>query len=202
MPERATSERVAGVVLAAGAGHRFGMPKALVDYDGTLFVDRAARVLSAGRCAPIVVVLGAAAEEVRRRASLTDTRVLVNPDWPTGMGSSLRAALDDLAESSTADEVGSALIVPVDMPGITPEAVRRVAAHAAPDALVAASYEGQRSHPVLLGREHWAGARSAAVGDAGARHYFREREPLLIPCDDVAKGFDIDRPEDLGQRNP
>ncbi len=58
------AEGVAGVVLAAGAGRRFGMPKALVEHRGELFVERAARVLAEGGCAPVVVVLGAAADTV------------------------------------------------------------------------------------------------------------------------------------------
>jgi nicotine blue oxidoreductase len=191
---------VAGVVLAAGEGRRFGMPKALVEYDGALLVDRAARVLANGGCSPIVVVLGASADEVRRRAALDGVQTVVNPDWSTGMGSSLRAALDALA--STPDTVVAALVVPVDTPGITPRAVDRVTTDAAPSSLVAASYGGRRGHPVLLGRDHWSGVRATAVGDAGAREYLSRHEPVLVACDDVADGFDVDRPEDLGRHNP
>ncbi|PKW14704.1 nicotine blue oxidoreductase [Saccharopolyspora spinosa] len=184
--------------MAAGAGRRFGMPKALVEYRGTLLVDRAAQVLAAGGCAPIVVVVGAAADKVRERAELAGATVVFNPDWATGMGSSLRTALDALAPT----DADAALVLPVDMPGIGPEAVRRVAAHANPSALAAAAHDGVRSHPVLLGRDHWAGARAAATGDAGARGYLKGREVVLVACDDVSEGFDIDRPEDLGRANP
>ncbi|MEV0086851.1 nucleotidyltransferase family protein [Saccharopolyspora sp. NPDC050642] len=189
---------VAGVVLAAGAGRRFGMPKALVEYHGSLLVDRAVRVLAAGGCAPVVVVLGAAADEVRERAELTGATAVVNPDWATGMGSSLRTALDALAPT----DADAALVLPVDMPGISPEAVRRVAALASRSALAAAAHDGARTHPVLFGRDHWAGARAAATGDAGARGYLKGREVALVACDDVSAGFDIDRPEDLALGNP
>lgn len=185
--------RVAGVVLAGGAGRRFGMPKALVEHQGVLFVERAARVLADGGCSPVVVVLGAAADEVRARADLTGMTVVVNPGWDTGMGSSLRVGIDAL----TSTDVDAAVVLPVDMPGIGAEAVRRVAEMAGTGALVAASHDGRRSHPVLLGREHWAGARAAATGDAGARGYLRDREVVLVPCDDISAGFDVDRPEDL-----
>lgn len=190
-------ERVAGVVLAAGAGRRFGRPKALVDYGGELLVERAARVLAEGGCDPVVVIVGAAAEEVTRRAKLGGTTVVLNQDWDTGMGSSLRTALRTLAGSTQADDVHAALVLPVDMPGVSQEAVRRVTAHAGHSALAAATHEGRRSHPVLLGREHWNGAADAATGDSGARHYLSQRSVTLVPCDDVSKGFDIDRPEDL-----
>lgn len=191
-------EHVAGVVLAAGAGRRFGMPKALVDYDGELLVDRAARTLAAGGCAPVVVVLGAAADEVQQRASLTGVITAINPDWPTGMASSLRTALTALADTGA----DAALVLPVDMPGVTAEAVRRVAAHAASSALVAAAYGDTRGHPVLLGRDHWAGVSAAAVGDAGARDYLRQHTVTLVTCDDVSEGFDIDRPEHIRRANP
>ncbi|SFS50860.1 nucleotidyltransferase family protein [Saccharopolyspora flava] len=183
----------AGVVLAAGAGRRFGMPKALVEHQGSLLVDRAARVLAEGGCDPVVVVLGAAAEEVRERAELTGVTTVFNPDWSTGMGSSLRVALESLRDC----DAPAALILPVDMPGIGPEAVRRVAALASPDALAAASHGGRRSHPVLLGRAHWTGAAASASGDAGARDYLRQRTVTMVSCDDVSEGFDVDQPEDL-----
>ncbi|MFD0922496.1 nucleotidyltransferase family protein [Saccharopolyspora rosea] len=185
-------------MLAAGAGRRFGMPKALVDYGGELLVDRAARVLAEGGCSPVVVVLGAAADRVRERAALTGASVVDNPEWPTGMGSSLRVALAALA----ATDVDAALVLPVDMPGIGAEAVRRVAELAAPDALAAASHGGGRSHPVLLGRDHWSGVRAAATGDAGARGYLRDRDVILVACDDVSTGFDVDRPADLRRAGP
>lgn len=184
---------VAGVVLAAGAGRRFGMCKALVEHRGRLLVEGAAAVLSQGGCEPVLVVLGAAADEVQRRARLPGVRITTNPDWPSGMGSSLRTALNELTET----EITAAVVLPVDMPGVTAEAVRRVAAHADARALIAAAYSGRRGHPVLLGRDHWPGVVEMAVGDAGARRYLRERDVKLVNCDDVSTDCDVDRPGDL-----
>lgn len=188
------SQRVAGVVLAAGAGRRFGRPKALVRYEGALLVERAARTLAEGGCDPVLVVLGAAAAQVRAQADLSGMTTVFNEAWPTGMGSSLRTALDALGDV----DVTAALILPVDMPGIGWQAVRRVVARAGPDALVAASHGGRRSHPVLLGRTHWIGAAAAASGDSGARRYLAANDIALVNCDDVSEGFDIDHPGDLG----
>nr|WP_253778334.1 nucleotidyltransferase family protein [Goodfellowiella coeruleoviolacea] len=184
---------MAGLVLAAGAGRRFGRPKALVSHGGRLFVESAAAVLASAGCAPLLVVVGAAGAEVRARASLPGARVLDNPDWASGMGSSLRVGLAALADSAAE----AVVVLPVDMPGITVEAVRRVTALAGPDVLARASFDGVPGHPVLLGRRHWAGATELAVGDAGARDYLRCHPVLEVPCGDVAAGADVDRPEDL-----
>jgi len=184
---------VAGVLLAAGAGRRFGMPKALVRHGGSLFVERAAAVLRAGGCAPVVVVLGAAAAEVRAAALLPETSIVDNREWMTGMGSSLRTGLAALADT----DATAALVLPVDTPGVTAAAVARVAALADPDALARATYDGKPGHPVLIGRARWAAVTEQATGDAGARRYLAAHPPREVPCADVAAGHDVDRPEDL-----
>src|SRR5262245_9872859 len=188
---------VAGVLLAAGAGRRYGMPKALVTYDGRLLVEHGLATLRSGGAEPLVVVLGAQHHDVLARADLAGATVVVNGDWDTGMGSSLRAGLGALSESAAAfGSVDAAAILLVDTPGITPAAVRRIIHRGAPAALAAASYGGELGHPVLLGRDHWPGVIEAAVGDRGARPYLRAHRDLLalVPCDDVASGEDIDTP--------
>src|SRR5919112_304556 len=151
---------VAAVVLAAGGGRRYGMPKALVEYEGSLLVERAVRTARAV-CHPVLVVLGARAVDVWRSADLDGATVLANPDWETGMASSLRAGLDGLR--GWPGRVDAVLVTLVDMPGMTPAALQALAAHAAPDALAVATYDGVRGHPVLLGRAHWAGVAATAT---------------------------------------
>jgi nicotine blue oxidoreductase len=182
------------VLLAAGAGRRFGSPKALVRHRGRLFVEHAAGVLHDGGCAPVVVVLGASAAEVAAAASLTGYSIVDNPEWTTGMGSSLRAGL---AALRAAADVVAAVILPVDTPGVTAAAVRRFVELGAPDALARATYDGSPGHPVLIGRERWADVAATATGDAGAREYLAIHRPLAVPCEDVASGADVDRPTDL-----
>ncbi|SES17204.1 nucleotidyltransferase family protein [Actinokineospora terrae] len=179
--------RVAGLLLAAGGGRRFGMPKALAPYRGGLLVEHA--ILALADCAPVVVVLGAGAE----RVPPLPATVVHNEVWTTGMGSSLRLGLAALADSG-ADAV---VVLPVDTPGVTAAAVARLAAHAAPDALARATYAGVPGHPVLIGRAHWAGVAELAVGDTGARPYLAGHPFVDVACEDVADGADADRPEDL-----
>ncbi|WP_436499419.1 nucleotidyltransferase family protein [Actinokineospora sp. HUAS TT18] len=185
---------VAGLLLAAGGGRRFGMPKALAPYDDRLLVEHAARTLVDGGCDPVVIVLGAGADEVRERADLPGI-IVDNPDWEDGMGSSLRVGL---AAIGPADAV---VILTVDTPGVTPAAVRRLGALAAVDALARATYDGVPGHPVLIGRDHWRGVAAAADGDTGARPYLTRHPVTAVPCADIAVGTDADRPDELRRLN-
>ncbi|MGY1652334.1 nucleotidyltransferase family protein [Geodermatophilus sp. SYSU D01119] len=182
---------VAGLVLAAGGGRRYGMPKALVEYGGSLLVERAVRT-ARGVCDPVLVVLGARAVDVWQAADLTGATVLANRDWETGMASSLRTGLDGLRGWPGA--IDAALVTLVDMPGMTPEALRAVAAHAHPGALAVATYDGARGHPVLLGREHWAGVAATATGDEGARRYLAAHDVTEVDCTGLADPVDLDVP--------
>src|SRR5580765_2291291 len=158
----------AGLLLAAGAGRRMGRPKALVELHGEPLVRRALRVLSDGGCSPLVVVLGAAAPDVRALLP-PEALAVVEPGWREGMGASLRAGLAALARLDPPPE--AVLIHPVDLPGVTVAAVARLAALATPDALARAAYAGRPAHPVLIGRARWTAVSESATGDAGARGY-------------------------------
>jgi nicotine blue oxidoreductase len=184
-------------VLAAGAGRRLGGPKALLEYGGSPLVARAVALARAGGCTRVHAVTGAGAEEARaagERAGAAPDVWVRNPAWASGMGSSLRAGLASLAGTGA----GAALVLLVDQPGITPEAVARVlGAYEGRATLAAAAYGGERGHPVLLGAAHWAGVAGSAVGDQGARAYLREHAVRLVECGDLCDPYDIDTPGDL-----
>lgn len=188
--DAARTGRVAGLVLAAGGGRRLGGPKALLRRDGALLVEHAVAAVRAAGCDPVLVVLGAAADQVQAAADLTGTTVVVNRAWATGLGSSLRAGLA-AAEPTDAEAV---LVVPVDMPGITVEAIGRVASLPYPDALVCGTFDGRRSYPMLFGRNHWSGISTLARADVGARPYLLARAGQVtdIACDQVAEPDDVD----------
>lgn len=180
---------VAGLVLAAGEGRRFGGPKAVVELDGERLVDRAVRLLTDGGCSPIVVVDGALP------LTVDGARVVHNPDWPTGMGSSLRTGLAALG-----DPVDAVVVALVDQPWLGAEAVRRLRAARAAGAVVAvAIYDCRRGNPVLLARDVWAGVAELAQGDVGARAFMAAHAELVtpVPCDGTGHPTDIDHPEDL-----
>jgi nicotine blue oxidoreductase len=207
-----TAKSATAVILAAGAGTRMGGPKALLEFEGRLLVERAIGTALRGGCADVLVVLGASADDVRQRADLRSARIVVNEDWPEGMGSSLRSALRTLqligpsepkpGSSESAAAIDAALILLVDQPFVGPPAVREVLDSWRGGArLASASYGGRRGHPVLLGREYWADAIASAKGDAGARALLAEHaaDLVLVPCDSLADPRDLDTPADLAE---
>jgi CTP:molybdopterin cytidylyltransferase MocA len=191
----AMTDRVAGLLLAAGAGTRMGQPKALVrDDDGTSWLLRSIEVLRDGGCATVSVVVGAEADAVRKLLTDEAVTVVEAVDWAEGMGASLRTGLWALARN--ADATDAACVHLVDLPDIGPKVVSRVIGAAAPvepDALARATYSGRPGHPVLIGRDHWASIAAGAVGDRGARTYLDAYDAQPVECADLATGRDVDR---------
>ncbi|WP_034269169.1 nucleotidyltransferase family protein [Haloechinothrix halophila] len=180
---------VAGVLLAAGEGSRLGRPKALVELGGTSLVARGVEMLAQAGCAPVHVVTGAADVE------LPGVTLVANPDWRTGMASSLLAGLASLPA-----DVDAVVLALVDQPLIGPDAVRRLIAAYRDGALaVVATYDGRQRNPVLLRRDLWAAAADAAHDDVGARAYLRAHPDVVteVECGDIADPADIDTAADL-----
>jgi CTP:molybdopterin cytidylyltransferase MocA len=167
---------VAAVILAAGASSRFGSPKQRLLLAPVL--DRVRRARSIDE---IVVVVGAHAVD-------TDAPVVQCREWELGPGASLRCGLAALSPG-----IEAAVVVLADGPMLAPEAVDRIVAAWREGAghIVAASYDGNRGHPVVLDRRLW-----SQIPDEGARAL----EPALIPCDDLGAPGDVDVPEDLRGR--
>jgi CTP:molybdopterin cytidylyltransferase MocA len=162
--------RIGAVVLAAGAATRFGAPKQRLLLPAVL--ERL------GGVDQIVVVSGAYELE----------GAFPCPDWERGPGASLRCGLAALGT-----DVDAAVVVLADGPELDPAAVDRVVTawreSGAP--IVAASYGGDRGHPLLVDRSAW-----GDIPDEGLRSH----APLLVPCDDLGVPGDVDYPDDLPER--
>ena len=129
----------------------------------------------------VVVVTGAHDVE-------TDARIVRCPEWERGVGASLRCGLRELRS-----EVQAAIVVLADGPNLAPATIDRVIEVWSESAaeVVAATYGGQRLHPVLLARAVW-----ERIPDEGAR----ELPGLLVPCDDLDPPGDVDFADDLPER--
>jgi nicotine blue oxidoreductase len=172
--------RAAAVVLAAGEATRFGSPKQ------ALLLPEVLRRLAQSPVDEIVVVEGAYALEIPRGTVSpgTSARIVRCAEWRRGPGASLRCGL-----ASLGDDVGAAVVVLADGPRLSPEAVARVLdAWQTGRETVAASYEGARGHPLVVGRREW-----SDVPDGG----LHERPARLVPCDDLGPPGDVDTPADL-----
>jgi len=182
-----------GLLLAAGAGSRMGTPKALVTApDGKPWLTRGVAVLLDGGCDAVTVVLGAAVEEALPLLPAGPVATVVAHDWSDGMSASLRAGVT-AAVDGPAD---AAVITLVDLPDVGTDVVKRViGAGADSSTLARATYDGRPGHPVVIGREHWAGLLATAAGDAGARDYLASHDVALVECGDLATGRDVDRPQ-------
>jgi nicotine blue oxidoreductase len=166
---------IAAVVLAAGAATRFGAPKQ------ELLLPYVLGRLSESPVDDVVVVAGA------YPLNIGSVQVVECPDWERGPGASLRCGLAALGPG-----VEAAVVCLADGPNLSPHAVRRVltAWRAGAGSVVAASYTGERGHPVLIARAAWEG-----IPDEG----MKELPATLIPCDDLGTPGDVDSADDIGR---
>ena len=166
---------IAAIVLAAGEASRFGTPKQ------RLLLPEVLERLEQSSVDEIVVVAGAHTLE-------TPAHVVTCAGWKRGPGASLTCGLEELG-----DECEAAIVVLADGPDLAPESVERVIAswRSQGGALVAASYDGVRGHPLLVAREAW-----DRIPDGG----LRDLDVRLVPCDDLGSPGDVDTPADLPER--
>ncbi|GAB4010549.1 nucleotidyltransferase family protein [Nocardioides ultimimeridianus] len=178
---------VLGVVLAAGAGRRYGGPKAFVRTPGgETWLERTCGALLGGGCDAVVATV-----PVDGEVPPLDERVTVLPLRTSGQSESLAAALD-LAVARGASAV---VVMLVDLPDVGTDVVARVlGTGVGPGSLARATYDGRPGHPVLIGSAHLAPLIGSLAGDTGANAYLTAHGVQLVECGDLATGVDVDTP--------
>jgi molybdenum cofactor cytidylyltransferase len=183
---------IGAIVLAAGAGRRFGGVKQLAVVDGRPLLEHALRAVAG--FAPRVVVLGHAADEVRAGVDLHGAEPVLCADWAQGQSASLRCGVEAVGD------VDAAVVVLGDMPGVTPAAVEAViAGWDGAAAAVRASYGGEPGHPVLLSRVLLDRAGELR-GDSGFRALLANERIIDVEAGHLADPTDIDTREELARR--
>ena len=182
---------IGGLVLAAGAGTRFGGRKQLAELDGRPLLEHALRAMTAAPVGRVVVVLGALVEEVTATVDLHGAEPCPCERWDEGQAASLACGLAELADCE-------AVVVTLgDQPRMSPDAIRRViGARGAGAAAVRATYRGAPGHPVLLERDLFESFRDV-TGDHGARNLLLSVQVREVPCEDLGGGEDVDTPAEL-----
>jgi CTP:molybdopterin cytidylyltransferase MocA len=182
---------VAGLVLAAGEGTRFGAEtKQLALLRGRPLLQHAVDAMTA--VLPCVVVLGHDADAIRARVDFGGAEVVVCDDWARGQGFSLRRGVAALPH---ADVVAITL---GDQPFITPAVIEAAIGELGEHDAVRAVYGGVPGHPVVLSRRVL-DAVGELEGDAGARGLLARFRVRKWEAGHLASATDIDTPEELSR---
>lgn len=180
---------IRGLVLAAGAGRRFGGPKALVPHlNSNTWVQHAIGTLHAGGIKNVSVVVGAQSAQVRDVVN-DSAEIVFNPAWTLGMGTSLAVGLDSVAAS----DANAVVVTLVDFPTMPSSVLNRLLDQPVNHTtLRRMTYAGIPGHPVLIGREHWPRLLESLTGDRGAQRYLDDHGVVEVAGDDLWDGADQD----------
>lgn len=186
------------VVLAAGRASRMGPDgghKLLATFNGVPLVRRSVEAAIASGNGKVTVVTGHRESDIRAALEGLSVNLVSNPDYMSGMASSLTSGL-----SAIGGRAGGMLVMLADMPGVTEVDLRKLIDRFAAEggrAVVRATAAGQRGNPVILPRPTFAAIRHL-VGDVGARHII---EKCGLPVIDVELGaaarLDLDTPDQI-----
>jgi CTP:molybdopterin cytidylyltransferase MocA len=186
--------RISAVILAAGTSTRMGAVKQLLEVDGRPLLEHVLDNVRASGISEIILVLGHAADAIRRELDLEQINLVMNGDYRGGMGSSLKAGL-----SAVDPQAQAALVVLADQPFVRPATLDRlIAQHSRTGAqIVIPTYHGFRGNPVLLDRSVFPEVMNLG-GDVGCRAIFGDHAEgiVKVPVEDVGILLDIDQPGD------
>ena len=187
---------IAAIVLAAGRSTRMGAANKLIaDVGGKPMVRRVVEAALASKATPVVVVTGHRAAEVSQALAGLDVTLIANPDYATGLASSLKAGIGALPASCD-----GALIMLGDMPQIAPEHLNTVIAAFTTNAIVVPVHEGKQGNPVLWPATYFPELLQLD-GDAGAKRLIGTHAAHVREVDLGSDAIfaDIDTPETLAR---
>ncbi|MGD9897172.1 MAG: NTP transferase domain-containing protein [Candidatus Methylacidiphilaceae bacterium] len=195
--EAKSNPGIAAIILAAGGSSRMRPDhKLLLPIRGEAMIRHVVRAARAADLAPIVIVVGCRAKDVTAAIADLGARCLENPEWETGIASSIRRGIRALPEACSA-----AMILLADMPRVAESHLRRLSTAFAREkaaTILVPTYRGKRGNPLLWGRRHFA-ALTALQGERGGRTLLSELESFAkeVPMEDDGILVDLDTPQEL-----
>jgi molybdenum cofactor cytidylyltransferase len=188
-----TAGRVAGILLAAGPSTRMGSNKMFLELDGETILSRAAGTAVASGLDPVIVVLGHEAERARALLSGLPVSTVINPDYPRGINTSLRAGVAEVP-----DDCGAVVVLLADMPFVTDRMIAALVGRYRESGarLVVSDYEGVNAPPHLYDRSLLP-ELGATEGEGCGKHVVRKHRDEAVAVGWPAAALtDIDRPGD------
>lgn len=187
------------VLLAAGASTRLGQPKQLLRlpaFGSETLIDHAVGLAREAETAPIFVVLGAHAEEIRLEAELLDCILVRNEAWAEGMGSSLRLGISAVIEN--APGASGAMVLVCDQPALSVDHLRKLldTHRGNPETIAASRYAGRPGVPAVFPRALFP-ALLKLQGDKGARSILQQSRWAIHTIEFPGGELDLDSPEDV-----
>lgn len=199
MREDSESNSMCGaVILAAGSSSRMGSPKQTLQFKGNSLLRRAALAALGASCSPVVVVIGANADSCRRELDQLAVREAFNPNWETGMASSIRAGIEELV--SMEPDAAAAVILLCDQPHVTSEVVSSLIStrQATGKSIIASAYGGSFGVPALFSKTLFP-ELTTLEGRSGAKEIIKKHVSsahlLPFPQGEV----DVDTPEEFSR---
>ena len=188
-------DNIAGIVLAAGEGKRFGQPKALAQFEGASFLERVTESLKHAGCEAVIVVGGANSEAVEKLCADLDVDFIENANWQAGQFSSLKTGL-----ASFDSHPPGVLVALVDHPFIKIPTYVRILDGASlhPESIVIPTYECKRGHPVVLPKSLVMEIENTP-DSSNLREIIKKHDNMIVevPVEDSGILKDIDTTSDM-----
>jgi molybdenum cofactor cytidylyltransferase len=192
------TERIGGLLLAAGGSSRLGSPKQLLKFEGKSLIRRAAETLVDSACDPVVVVLGAELDQSEAEIGDLFLTIYVNEEWQTGMSSSIRSGLAELLRIEP--DLAAVVITLCDQPHITSDNIDQIIAefHASRGPIISAEYGGTSGVPALFTSEIFPELYQLE-GDTGARQVIRKQPNRVRTIRIENAAIDVDTASDVSR---
>lgn len=196
MSEAAAWSKYAAVILAAGASTRLRQPKQLLEIDGESLLRRTIRLAADAGCGPIFVVLGFESGIMRREVSGPGTKAVLNPEWQSGMGASLRCGIEALSKEASVPE--RTMVLLCDQAKLSAAILRElITTSLETNSLITASRYADRLGVPAVFRKQIYPELLKIEGERGARAVIQRHLERTSVVEFPEGAVDIDTPADL-----